>query len=91
METTTKQETVCMGERQEMLGRHMELRQARSRCELACEAMRDKLRVLLPVGEGVERLDRDAILNTAAALHSQLAQIAEQDIRLAALGRELGI
>lgn len=80
-----------MGERQAMLGRHVELRRERARDARACEALRDALRaLLLPLG-GVEETDRDAVLDTAAALHGTLTELEVKDKTLAVLRRELGI
>lgn len=80
-----------MSERQKMLGQHVELRQERAKNARACEALRDSLRSLLPVAGDISTVDRDTMLDTAAALHGALADLEVKDKGLAILRRELGI
>lgn len=79
-----------MSERQAMLGQRVELRQKRQRQSVNCEALRDKLRGLLPVALDVAALDRDAVLDTAAVLHSALAELEICERQMKILNRELG-
>ena len=80
-----------MGERHYMMGEHAELRQRRLLAAASCDALREKMRMLLPITEDAGKLDRDAILNVAASLHSGLGVLAEIDAKMAVLGRELGL
>lgn len=79
-----------MSERQTLLGKRVELRQLRSRRAAACDALKIRLRKLLDPVKEPHELDADAILDTAASLHGELAETAVLDKKLAILNRELG-
>ena len=79
-----------MSEYQENIGRRVELRQQRLRLVAECEALRDRLRRLLPLDEDVHGLDRDAILNTAVAFDQSALELAEVDKKLGVLDSILG-
>lgn len=79
-----------MSERQILLGHRVEIRQQRLKRELNCEALRDKLRSLLTPVQEVQELERDAILDAAAVLHTELSGLELLDKKIAVLDRELG-
>lgn len=79
-----------MSERAETLGRRVELRQQRLRLVTECDALRDRLRRALPLEEEAGDLDRDAILQTALALHQSAEELAGVDKKLTVLNRVLG-
>lgn len=79
-----------MSERQALLGHRVEVRQQRLRQELNCEALRDRLRSLLTPLFDIRQIQRDAILDTAAVLHTELGELEVMDRKIAILDRELG-
>jgi hypothetical protein len=79
-----------MGERHEMLGQRAELYPQRQRIRVECEALRDRLRGLLPLHEEVDALDGESILHTAIALQTSLAELAGLNRKIEILNRELG-
>lgn len=79
-----------MSERQNLLGKRVEIRQRRLRRAAGCDALKARLRRLLDPVKEPHELDRDAILNTAASLHGELEELAVFDKKLAILKRELG-
>lgn len=79
-----------MSDRQAMLGHRVEVRQQHQRRAVNCEALRDKLRGLASATLEAHELDRDAILDTAAALHAELEALLILARKLAVLTKELG-
>lgn len=79
-----------MSERPALLGHRVEIRQKRLRQELNCEALRDKLRALLTPAFDVQDLERDAILDAAAVLHTELGELEVLSRKIGILNRELG-
>lgn len=79
-----------MSERQENMGRYVELRRERGRIAVKCEALRSHLRRALPVAEEIQTLDSEDILNTALALNQGLLELTSLDKKLDVLNRELG-
>ena len=79
-----------MSERQLMLGHRVELRQQLQRRTVNCEALRDKLRGLASAALDAHELERDAVLDTAAALHAELGELMLVAKKLSVLGKELG-
>lgn len=79
-----------MSERQENLGRRMELRHQRLRLVANGEALRDRLRKLLPVAEEIATINREKVLQAAIALDQALQELEEIDRKLAVLNDVLG-
>ena len=79
-----------MSERARMLGERVEIRQKRQRVGVNCSALRERLRSLLSPALTETDMDRDAILDTAAVLHSELGELEILSAKLAVLNRELG-
>lgn len=79
-----------MSERTQYMGQRVELRQQRQRVALDCEALRDRLRLALPLAEEVSAIDREVVVNAAMALHDRLGELQGIDRKLAILNRELG-
>ena len=79
-----------MSERARMLGERVEIRQQKRRVAVNCSALQERLRSLLsPALEG-DDLNRDAILDAAVVLHSELGELAVLSAKLSVLNRELG-
>ena len=79
-----------MGERHEMIGQRAEMKLQRQRLQVECEALRDKLRAILPVHEDVDALSGENILNTAIALHTSLTELAGLNRKIGILNDQLG-
>ena len=79
-----------MSEYQENIGRRVELRQQRLRLVAECEALRDRLRRLLPLEEDVHCLDREVILTTAVAFDQSALELADVNKKLGVLDSILG-
>lgn len=79
-----------MSEYQENIGRRVELRQQRLRLVAECEALRERLRRLLPLEVDVHCLDHEAILNTSIAFDQSAIELAEVDKKLNVLDSILG-
>lgn len=79
-----------MGERHELLGQRAELTPQRLRLTVECEALRDRLRQLLPLHEDVEALSGEQIVNTAIALHTSLMERAAIQRKIDILTGQLG-
>lgn len=79
-----------MSERHEMLGQRAELKPARQRLIVECEALRDSLRKMLPVHEEVSALNADKIVVTAIALQTSLGELAGVQRKIDILTQGLG-
>lgn len=79
-----------MSERSRMLGERVEIRQRRQRMAVGCSALRERLRELLSPVLEPDEMDGNAILDTAAALHSELGDLEMLSSKLVLLNRELG-
>lgn len=79
-----------MSERTQYLGQRVELRQQRQRKAVDCEALRDRVRLSLPIAEEVGTLDREQFLDVAIALYERLGELQALDHKLGILNRELG-
>ena len=79
-----------MGERHEMLGKRAELKPKRQRARVECEALRDRLRLALPVDEAVDALNGENILTTAIALKNSLDELAGMNRMIGVLNEQLG-
>lgn len=79
-----------MSERTQYMGERVDLRQKRQRVALDCEALRDQLRMTLPVTADVEDLDSEAVVNLAIVLHERLGELRAIDRKLDILNRQLG-
>ncbi|WP_027176463.1 hypothetical protein [Desulfovibrio aminophilus] len=79
-----------MSERTVNLGKRVELRQQRMRLANEAAALRQQIRMALPVDEDVAGIDSDTILSGAISLDQVLAELRGLDKRLAVLDRELG-
>ena len=79
-----------MSERARMLGERVELRQKRQRVAVNCTALRERLRALASPALAAGEMDRDAILDTAVVLHTELGELQLLGAKLDILNRELG-
>lgn len=79
-----------MSERVQNLGHRSELRKQEVRLRTEVEALRDKLRSLLPAFEDAHALDGEDIVNTAAALGVSLSELQGVRRKIDVLNRELG-
>lgn len=79
-----------MSERARMLGERVEIRQKRQRVAVNCGALQERLRSLLSPALAGADMDRDAILDTAVVLHSELGELEILSAKLSVLNRELG-
>jgi len=79
-----------MAERNAMLGQRAELKPKRQRLQVECEALRDRLRLALPIHEEVDALDGENILLTAINLKSSLDELAGLNKKIDILNRQLG-
>lgn len=79
-----------MGERNEMLGQRAELKPKRLRIQTECAALRDRLRILLPIHEEVDALNGGDILTTAIALKTSLDELAGLNKKIGILNTFLG-
>jgi hypothetical protein len=74
-----------------MLGDRAELLPKQKRLQVECEALRDRLRSVLPVHIAVDGLDGDEILDTALAIKQSLSELAEVNRMITILERQLGM
>ena len=74
-----------------MLGQRAELLPQRQRLRAECEALRDRLRLALPIHEEVDSLDGEKVLNTAIALKNSLDELSGMNRKIEILSRELGM
>lgn len=79
-----------MSERARMLGERVEIRQKRQRVAVNCSALQERLRSLLSPALSLTDMDRDAILDTAVVLHTELGELEVLSAKLSVLTRELG-
>ena len=79
-----------MSEYLEAVGRREEHKLQQARLVAECEALRDSLRRLLPLGEDVHALDREKILQTALALDQSICELGEIKKKLNVIGEFLG-
>ena len=80
-----------MRERHEMLGERAELKPKQQRLQVECEALRDRLRSVLPLHEEVDALDGQNILNTAIALANSLDELSGINKKIKILENNLGM
>jgi len=73
-----------------MLGQRAELLPQRQRLRVECEALRDRLRLALPIQDDVDALDGGNILETAIALKTNLDELSGMNRKIEILSRELG-
>ena len=79
-----------MSEYQENIGRRVELRQQRLRLVAECEALRERLRRLLPLDADVHCLDHEAVLSAAIAFDQSALELTAVDRKLTVLDSILG-
>lgn len=79
-----------MSERARMLGERVEYRQKMQGVAVRCDALKKQLRELCSPTLAALELDENAILDTAAALHSELNSLRALHKQVAVLNSELG-
>ena len=72
------------------VGKREMLKRQRVRQQATVEALRDKLRDLLPVVEDVQTIDGNAVLDVAASFQMEKADLDNINRQLAVVNRELG-
>lgn len=79
-----------MNERMEMLGQRADLKPKYQMLATECEALRDSLRMLLPVHEEVKQLNGDSIAIAAVALQKKLVELNGMKRKIDILTEQLG-